>query len=289
MNLPFPHQKSKPLNKLTTFGIGGEARYFAEAKTPDQIRLMLAFCYQEQIPTFILGKGSNCLFDDRGFSGLVILNRIDHFEQHEEKFRVGAGYSFARLGSQSSRSGWSGLEFACGIPAAVGGAIYMNAGANGKETSDHLVEVSYVTEKGEFVRFKKEELTFSYRASSFQNWKGAIVEGVFRLHRSEEAKIEQKSLLEYRLKTQPYKDKSAGCVFRNPNQTAAGRLIEECGLKGFRIGGAVVSDKHANFIVNAGEATAQDVLHLIEKIKETVYQKKGIILEEEIRYVAPEG
>lgn len=285
MDLPFPHQKNQPLREFTSLGIGGNARFFAKSYTYEQLQEMLSFAHHRALPTFILGKGSNTLFDDRGFDGLVILNRIDYLDQEEALFTVGSGYSFARLGGLTSRHGWSGLEFASGIPATVGGAIYMNAGANGKETAERLVEVAYVTEKGELIRFQKEELHFAYRTSSFQKWKGAIVEGVFQLIPSESAKTAQKELLDYRLKTQPYKEKSAGCAFRNPPSVAAGKLIEECGLKGLSIGGAAVSDRHANFIVNSGNATAQDVHDLICKIKETIYQKKGVLLEEELRYI----
>lgn len=286
MDLPFPHQKETRLCEYSTFGIGGPARFFAQAHSARALQEMLAFAHQASLRIFILGKGSNTLFDDRGFNGLVILNRIDNLH-HDSKglFRVGSGYSFARLGGLTARQGWSGLEFASGIPATVGGAIYMNAGASGSETSQRLLEVEYVKETGESVKFKKEELDFSYRSSSFQKWNGAIVEGVFQLEASKEAKHSQKSLLNYRLKTQPYGEKSAGCAFRNPQGSAAGQLIESCGLKGKVVGGACVSALHANFIVNCGGAKAQDVLDLMKIIKEEIYQKKGVVLEEEIRYI----
>ena len=287
MNPPFPHQKQKLLRDFSTFGIGGPARYFAKAKTVEQMQEMLTFAHTASLRALILGKGSNILFDDRGFDGLVILNRIDYLSNSptEGAFRVGSGYSFPRLGGFTARNGWSGLEFASGIPATVGGAIYMNAGANGKETADTLHEVGYVTEKGELKRLAKNALNFSYRSSSFQQWGGAIVEGVFHLTASINAQKDQKQLLHYRLKTQPYGEKSAGCAFRNPKEMAAGQLIEECGLKGQTQGGASISTLHANFIVNKGKAKAQDVLTLMHKVKEQIYIKKGIILEEEIRYI----
>ena len=285
MTLPFPHVEGTLLSDHCTFGIGGPAKYFAEAKTVSEMVQMLSYCHQKKLPFFILGKGSNTLFDDRGYNGLVIFNRIDTLEHQEGRFIVGSGYGFARLGSQTARLGWSGLEFASGIPATVGGAIYMNAGANGKETKDALESVTFVTETGEIVNYKKEELEFGYRHSSFQRMQGAIVSAVFILTSSPVAKVSQKEILEYRLKTQPYKDKSAGCAFRNPPGLAAGKLIDECGGKGIRVGQAAVSDKHANFIINTGSAKASDILHLIREIKETVYKEKGVHLEEEIRYV----
>lgn len=284
-DLPFPHHKQKLLSECSTFGIGGPARYFAEAVDAKGMRDMLAYAYRSGLPVHILGKGSNTLFDDKGFNGLVILNRIDFLEQRENLLTVGSGYSFARLGSLTSRGGWTGLEFASGIPATVGGAVYMNAGANGKETADVLKEVGYVTEKGESIRFQKEDLEFGYRHSTFQKWRGAIVDAVFYLAPSEIAKMQQREILDYRLKTQPYGNKSAGCAFRNPKGDSAGRLIDEIGLKGARIGGAAISSMHANFIVNAGNAKAAEVLALIETIKEKIYREKGIVLEEEIRYI----
>lgn len=285
MDIPFPHQKKKLLSEFSTFGIGGPARYFAEAKTIAQMQEMLAYAYKKAIAVHILGKGSNSLFDDKGFNGLAILNRIDYLEHEGHVFKAGSGYSFPRLGGIAARAGYSGLEFASGIPATVGGAVYMNAGANGKETADCLAEVDYVDEKGEIHHFRKEELDFGYRHSSFQQWKGAIVEAVFHLTVCNEAKLQQKEILDYRLKTQPYGDKSAGCAFRNPTGDSAGRLIEEAGLKGVQIGDAYVSERHANFIVNKGAARASDVLALISQIKEKIYQKKGLYLEEEIRFI----
>lgn len=286
MDLPFPHQKQVSLKHFSTFGIGGPARYFARARTIEQMQEMCAYAFDHSLRVFVLGKGSNSLFDDRGFNGLVILNKIDYLDHDDNGiFRVGSGYSFARLGGITARLGWTGLEFASGIPATVGGAIFMNAGANGMQTADTLAEVSYVSEKGQVVHIKKKELAFAYRTSPFQQWRGAIVEGIFHLKASSLAKESQKEILSYRLKTQPYKEKSAGCAFRNPPNLAAGKLIDSWGLKEEHVGGARVSNMHANFIINADGATAQDVLDLMKKIKETIYQKSGILLEEEVRYI----
>ncbi len=287
VNLPFPHQKEILLSKYSTFGIGGAARFFASAHTKEEMQQMLQVSSDLGLRVFILGKGSNTLFDDRGFDGLVILNKIDYLKMEEgEIFRAGSGYSFARLGGITARLGVTGLEFASGIPATVGGAIYMNAGANGQETFDTLLEVGFLSSKGESLNLKKADLQFGYRTSSFQKMEGAIVEGIFQLKPSISAKETQKKILNYRLKTQPYKEKSAGCAFRNPEGEAAGKLIDTCGLKGVSVGGAQVCPLHANFIVNSTQAKAQDVLALIQKVKETVYEQKGVLLEEEIRFVS---
>jgi UDP-N-acetylmuramate dehydrogenase len=161
----------------------------------------------------------------------------------------------------------------------------MNAGANGAETANALLEVSFVDEKGNLQIFTRDQLCFDYRFSSFQNKMGAIVSGKFLLKPSMEARQKQLGIVEYRTRTQPYREKSAGCVFRNPSSHSAGALIQQCGLKGVRIGGAEVSSTHGNFIVNKTQAKAQDVLQLAAHVKKTVKEQTGIELEMEIRYI----
>lgn len=279
-------EKNRSLKELTTFGIGGPARYFSEAHSIEEMQQLLSFCHEQQLPFFILGKGSNTLFDDRGFNGLVIANRVDFLHRPAEPiWSAGAGYSFSLLGSQTARQGWSGLEFASGIPGSVGGAVFMNAGANGHETSETLLAVDFISATGEYQKLARSDLHFSYRSSSFHQLKGAIVGATFQLTPSSSARTTQLSIIQYRQKTQPYKDKSAGCIFRNPAQIPAGALIEQQGLKGQSIGGAQVSDMHANFVVNRGTATAQDVLALIQLIKQQIQDRTGIVLEPEVRYI----
>jgi len=277
--------KGKPLSQLSTLGIGGPARYFVEVQDVGHLAEVVAYCYREKLPFLPIGKGSNLLFDDRGFDGLVILNKICFCEQQDTAWHVGAGYSFSLLGVQTARKGYAGLEFASGIPGSVGGAIYMNAGASGGETFQALTEVTYIGETGEIEIWPKEKLSWGYRHSRFQERKGAIASGRFVLTPSAEARPKQLKIVDYRTKTQPYGDKSAGCVFRNAPESSAGALIEKCGLKGFSIGGAEVSPVHANFIVNRGGATAQDVLELARHIKTTVKEKTGIELEMEVKVV----
>lgn len=278
-------QKNQSLREYSTFAIGGIAEYFTIVRTKDEMKEAFLFAKNESLPVFILGKGSNCLFDDQGFDGLVIQNRIDFCDIKDTHVEVGAGYSFSLLGVQLARTGLTGLEFASGIPATVGGAVYMNAGANGKETCHCLESVCFLTLDGDEKLFYKNDLQFSYRTSSFQKMKGAILSATFLLTPDPEARKNQLALVDYRMRTQPLKDKSAGCVFRNPPNSSAGALIEKSGLKGFQIGGAKVSEKHANFIVNSGGASTQDVLSLISHIKKTVWEKMGVSLEMEIRYI----
>lgn len=279
-------QKNILLSTLSTFGIGGPARYYVEVRTVDEMVHALRFSKEEKIPHFILGKGSNTLFHDLGFEGLIIHNKIDFFNSPAFGiFHVGAGYNFSLLGVQTARNQFGGLEFASGIPASVGGAVYMNAGANGNETCQTLQSVDYVDEEGIFHLLKKEAISFSYRSSSFQSMKGAIVGATFALQETAEAKPRQLEIVNYRKNTQPYGEKSAGCVFRNPSCAHAGALIDKAGLKGFAVGGAKVSEKHANFIVNSSNAKCQDVLELITLIQEKVKESSGIDLEAEVRVI----
>ena len=280
--LPFQH--NKPLSELSTFGIGGPARLFIEVTTIEQLQEALIFCHREKTPFLLVGKGSNSLFHDDGFDGLVILNRIIFCEENGLEVHVGGGYSFSLLGTKTAKKGLTGLEFAAGIPASVGGAIFMNAGANGGEVADSVTEVTFVDEEGIVHHYSREELEFSYRTSSFQNKKGAIAAARFLLTESPLARDKQKEIVSYRLKTQPYNQPSCGCVFRNPSVgQSAGSLIEACVLKGKRVCGAKVSSLHANFIINDGKATARDVLLLAKTLKECVKQKTGVDLDLELR------
>lgn len=274
-----------PLSFYSTFGIGGPAKYFVEIKNIESAKSCLNFIQETKIPYLIIGKGSNILFDDRGFNGLVILNKLRFCEIEDTKVHVGSGFSFSYLGKKTAKLGLSGLEFASGIPGSVGGAVFMNAGASGQETSERLISVGFLDESLQVHEIPKDDLSFSYRCSSFHRKKGLILYANFLLKRSDKAALLQSKQLKYRLASQPYSEKSCGCMFTNPKGFSAGQLIELCGLKGQNINGAYVSDLHGNFIVNKSAAKAQDVLALVKLVKNEVYQKKGIELVEEIRYI----
>lgn len=251
-----------------------------EVRTPDDVFEAFAL----KLPTLILGKGSNCLFDDAPFEGLVIVNKIDTCEIEGTHVTVGAGASFSLLGAQTARRGLSGLEFASGIPATVGGAVFMNAGANDQETAETLRSVTYMLSSGEIREWHHEELAFGYRTSPFQQMKGCILSARFELKPKADARSAQLALVERRMQTQPLRDKSAGCIFRNPGpKMSAGKLIEQCGLKGVTVGGAKVSEVHANFLINAGGARASDVRALIALVQARVREKTGVHLEPEVR------
>ena len=288
--MPLDCIKKKLLSEVSTLGIGGPAKLYVEVKTVEEMIQALSFCKVEKLSFFILGKGSNSLFDDRGFDGVIIHNKIDFIEENDEgHFHVGAGYSFSLLGMQTAKKGFTGLEFAAGIPASVGGAVFMNAGAQGKETCSHLVSVEFIDADGNAHHLKKEDLEFGYRFSSFQKMQGAIISARFQLAKSKTAKKEQRELLDYRIKTQPYHEKSAGCVFRNPVNGSAGALIDKSGLKGISIGDAEVSFMHANFLINKGNATSDDFKKLMDEVRNKVREVHGVDLEVEIRLVPYKG
>lgn len=277
-------KKNELLADHSTFKVGGPARYFIEAKSLQDVETAFSFAYERGLKFFILGKGSNCLFDDKGFNGLVLLNKIEFLEkQSPETFLVGSGYPFSRLGTQTARWGLKGLEFASGIPGTVGGAVFMNAGANGSETCDYVKSVQFFD--GKLHHFQRDELRFAYRSSPFHQMEGIITAVEFELSPCPNARKRQIAIIEKRKESQPLQDASAGCAFRNPDGSHSGKLIEESGLKGFSIGGAMVSEKHANFIINSGLATAKDVIALIMHIKETVYKKTGIDLYPEVKII----
>lgn len=281
--------KNEPLAKYTTLFLGGEAQYFASVTTIEELKEALRFAKDKKISFFLLGKGSNTLFNDMGYKGIVIQNRIDGCKIEDTLVCAGAGFSFSHLGLKTAKLNLSGLEFACGIPASVGGAVYMNAGANGQSTWDVLQSVEYLDENLDLQKNGKEAFSYGYRYSSFQNKKKVIVSASFCLKKVEKAKEFQKELISYRTKTQPYGEKSAGCIFKNPKGNFAGGLIDECNLKGLMVGKAMVSTTHANFIVTEKGATSSDIHTLIKLVQKTVLEKTGVSLRPEVRIVPYES
>ncbi len=279
-------EEDRALSEICTLGVGGPARAFATVKSVPDVQEALAYAREAKLPYVVVGKGSNCLFDDRGFDGLVIYNRIDFCETD---WRVGSGFSFSLLGIRTARAGWTGLEFASGIPGSVGGAVVMNAGANGQETADVLLKVEGVLPTGELKVWERSELEYGYRSSSFQGMGVVVTGAAFGLEKRAAARSRQLEILGYRKETQPLKDKSAGCMFRNPTGASAGKLIEESGCKGLSVGGAAVSDKHANFIINANDATSNDIRALIEQVTRRVKRRSGYQLQSEVKYVPFDG
>lgn len=282
---------NEPLAKYTTWRVGGAADWFIYPKSKEQLQRTMQILYQAgKIPWYVIGRGSNLLVRDGGIRGAVIRlgEGLDHLQIEGNRITAGGGYSFVRLSGRAAKAGLTGLEFASGVPGTVGGAIYMNAGAHGSDVSKTFVSAEVVRETGEIEIMDREDLNFRYRTTSLQEDKrGIVAEATFQLEVGDPDKImaDVRSFKDRRRRTQPLQYPCAGSVFRNPPGHYAGNLIESAGLKGYRIGDAEVSELHANFIINRGEATAHDVLTLISEIQKIVKEKHGIDLQTEVRIV----
>lgn len=285
-------QQNIDLAPYTTFKIGGPAKYFLAAKSKEQVIAAVQTARKAREKWFILGGGSDILISDDGFDGLVIKAEMRGIDFDEEKatVRIDAGLLMAGAIAQSVKRGLGGLEYAVGVPATVGGAIWANLGARGSEIADFLVEATVLDSEGNVQVLSNEECQFTYRDSIFKHEHYIILDGLFQLQKTdkEELRARFQELSQLRNDTQDIKAMCAGCIFKNPtDQTteAAAKLIDDLGLKGFSIGGAQISETHANFIINTGDATADDVVQLISYIKQQVRDKKGIQLMEEVEYI----
>ncbi|MEW9667519.1 UDP-N-acetylmuramate dehydrogenase [Ammoniphilus sp. 3BR4] len=281
--------EQEPLANHTTWKIGGPADLFIQPKDKFGLAKAMRVVKKHNLPWRVIGKGSNMLVRDKGIRGVVfkLADGLDHLRFEDDVVHVGAGYSFIRLSVMAGKEGLTGLEFAGGIPGSVGGAVYMNAGAHGSEVSRIFKSAEVLLETGELVEFSHDDMKFSYRHSILQETGGLVVSAVFRLAHGNRKEIAD-AMARYkdrRRSTQPLQLPCAGSVFRNPLPDHAGRLIEAAGLKGYRIGDAQVSEKHANFIVNRGKATAEDVLTLIEYIKEEIAERYKVHLVPEVEVV----
>ncbi|WP_017727210.1 UDP-N-acetylmuramate dehydrogenase [Halalkalibacterium ligniniphilum] len=280
---------NEPLSNHTTWKIGGPADLFIVPKNIEGLVESMNVLDANKIPWRAIGRGSNLLVADGGIEGAVIkLDKgLDELEIDGEEIRVGGGYPLIKLATVISREGLSGLEFAGGIPGSVGGAVFMNAGAHGSDISKILTKAKILFQNGRLEWLTNEELEFSYRTSRLQTEKGICVEAVFQLERGDQEVIKQElqKNKDYRRQSQPWNYPTCGSVFRNPLPHYAGQLIEKAGLKGHRIGGAQISDMHANFIVNVGNAKAQDVLALINHVKATIYEAFHVQMETEVEII----
>ncbi|MCQ4022245.1 MULTISPECIES: UDP-N-acetylmuramate dehydrogenase [unclassified Ruminococcus] len=283
-------KENEPMSRYTTFKIGGEAQLLVSVPSISVLKAILMQCDKDEVPVFILGKGSNLLVSDKGIEG-VVLKLEDDFKQitlvEDDTVYCGAGVSLARLCRFALDNGLSGLEFAWGIPGSAGGAAYMNAGAYGGEMKDVLINCNHITRSGEIGSLSGEDLKLSYRHSAYTE-NGNIITGLsVRLKKDSKSEINRRmdEYMQRRKDKQPLEYPSAGSVFKRPEGYFAGALIQESGLKGASVGGAMVSPKHAGFIINAGGASCDDVLSLIEHIKKTVKDNTGVELECEVKPV----
>ncbi|MGX5361313.1 UDP-N-acetylmuramate dehydrogenase [Bacillus sp. TK-2] len=281
---------NEPLARYTTMKIGGPADILIVPKHVAGIEKTLQLVKQYKTKWTVIGRGSNLLVSDQGIEGVVIRlgEGLDHLEVEKHKVRVGSGYPLIKLSTLLSRQGLAGLEFASGIPGSVGGAVYMNAGAHKSDISSVLSKALILFEDGTIDWLTNKELEFSYRASVLQTKRpGIVLEAVFQLQagKREEIVRSMQNNKDYRRETQPWNHPCAGSVFRNPIPHFAGDLVEKAGLRGYRVGGAQISEMHGNFIVNTGGASAQDVLSLIELIKHTIKDKFDVDMHTEVEII----
>lgn len=281
----------EPMKNHTSFKIGGPAAALCVPKDRQQLRELVGFVQREGVDSWYIGNGSNLLVSDEGLNGIAILldSGFDgEIELDGTVLLAPAGKKLSALCAAACAAGLTGLEFAYGIPGSVGGAVYMNAGAYGGEMKDRLLWVEYLAPTGEIVRLEGEQMGLSYRHSRFmeEGMEGScIVRAAFGLQRGEKAAIqsEMDRILNQRRQKQPLEYPSAGSTFKRPQGAFAAQLIDECGLKGFTVGGAQVSEKHAGFVINTGKATCADVLELTRQVRECVQEKTGYLLELEVR------
>ena len=285
---------SEPMREHTTFKIGGPAAFWCTPRDAEQLRRTLQLCRENGARVYLLGNGSNTLFDDAGFDGAVIdmrgLSGMENSGLDTDAMRItaGAGQTLGRLCSKAQTLGLTGLEFACGIPGTVGGAVYMNAGAYGNELKDVLESVTFLDSDLQLRTLPAADLAMGYRTSIFeQNPDWCILSATVVLHRGDGAAVlaRMQELLGKRREKQPLEWPSAGSTFKRPQGAFAGKLIEDCGLRGFTVGGAQISEKHCGFVINRGGATCADVIALTEQVRQVVEARTGFVLEREIRVV----
>lgn len=283
------YKENEPLAAHCTFKIGGPARLFVQPADRAQLCRAVALCKAQGVRYYLLGNGSNILFADEGYNGVVldISSMQDTVEVHGTQLTAGAGVRLSALCKTALEHSLTGLEFAYGIPGTVGGAVYMNAGAYGGEMKDVLEAVSYLTADGRWVDREASELDFSYRHSAFEENGACILGAVFHLEKGDPDAIKARmnELMQKRIDKQPLDKPSGGSTFKRPPGAFAAALIDQCGLRGYRHGGAAVSDKHCGFVVNLGGATCADVLALCDEVRAIVKEKTGYDLEKEIRVV----
>ena len=279
------------MSKYTSFRAGGKAAALVEVENKEQLKAVLRFAEEEKIPHLLLGNGSNTLFKDSGYQGLVI-KLGDYFnylaEESDTRLRIGASMLLSTAAKMALEESLTGMEFASGIPGSIGGAIFMNAGAYGGEMKDIVASVHAVSPDGRDEKdFTNEEMQFGYRSSILQQngWIATDVTFNLTTGNKEEIAAQMKDLNARRNAKQPVNYPSAGSTFKRPEGYFAGKLIEDAGLKGLTVGGAQVSTLHSGFVINKGGATATDILQLIALVQNTVYDKFGVMLEPEVRII----
>ncbi len=280
-------KKNESLAKHTSFKVGGKAKYFCEPSNINEILEALEFSKSKKIKYFVLGKGSNVIFPDKGFNGLIIRLKTDTISVEGRTVFAYSGVPISKLLAFLASRGLSGLEFLAGIPGTLGGAVYMNAGQKEKSISSSLLKVVAMKNTGKIITIGKESCKFGYRKSLFQNDKYIILGAFFMLKKRSPAKIKKEisSIIKEKTNKQPYDYPSAGSIFKNPKTIPAWKLIEKLGFKGKSVGGAMVSKKHANFIINKKNAKGSDIKSLIKMIQKEALKKYKIKLIPEVNFL----
>lgn len=279
----------EPMSSHTTFRIGGPAEVFLMPESYEQIRSALALCREEGVPYFVLGNGSNLLVSDSGYRGVIIQmdRNMGDIELKGTEIRACAGALLSSVAAAARKSSLTGFEFAGGIPGTLGGAVVMNAGAYGGEMKDVLREVTVMTKEGDIRVIPSDRLELGYRTSIIKKTGYLVLEAVISLEKGDPQAIQEKTkeLASKRTEKQPLDYPSAGSTFKRPEGYFAGKLIMDSGLRGFRVGGAQVSEKHCGFVINTGGATAKDVKELMDHVIRTVKENYNITLEPEVKFL----
>ena len=280
--------ENEPMSKHTTFRIGGNADMFVSPKI-SQVAEIIALAKEYEVPITIIGNGSNLLVGDKGIRGLVLSfgKEAEEIQVDGSCMIVSAGALLAKIAAEAAKRSLTGFEFAAGIPGTLGGAIVMNAGAYGGEIKDVLISATVLTSEGEVIELSNSELDLSYRHSCIPEKGYIVLEAVLEFMPSEETEIREKmaDFKNRRVEKQPLEYPSAGSTFKRPEGHFAGKLIQDAELRGYTVGGAQVSEKHCGFVINKGDATAADVLQLIEDVKKNVYDKFQVELEPEVKMI----
>ena len=280
---------NEPMKKHTTFKVGGNAKYLVTPCETKQIIDLVTYLKNNNIKYYILGNGSNILVKDEGIDGVVIkiASGFNNITVNDCEIIAQSGANLVNIARKALNNELGGFEFASGIPGTLGGAIFMNAGAYGKEIKDVLEYANVLDNVGNIIKLTNEELEFGYRKSILSTKEYIVLDAKIKLYKDnkQEIKAYMEELAQKRKEKQPLTFPNAGSTFKRPEGNFAGKLIEDAGLKGFKIGGAQVSEKHAGFIINTGNATATDILELIKYVTAVVEQKYGIILEPEIKII----
>ena len=277
----------EPMKKHTTFRVGGPADLFVMPSSEEEVKAAAAICDEEKVPYYIVGNGSNLLVSDKGYRGVIIqlYKEMSRIRVEDNVIYAQAGASLAKIANTALESSLTGFEFAAGIPGTIGGACVMNAGAYGGEMKDVLLEVLVMTSDGEVIVLPKEKLELGYRTSVIAKEGYIVLEAAIELRPGEQETIRtyMEELREKRTSKQPLEYPSAGSTFKRPEGYFAGKLIQDAGLRGFQVGGAQVSEKHCGFVINAHEATAADIVSLMDQVSGRVREQFGVVLEPEVK------